>query len=73
MNEPFRHQGYTFFQASFGPPDAGPNDQLYTVFTVWRNPSDHWPLISLIITFVGLLAHMGLKLKEHLHRATRLA
>jgi hypothetical protein len=30
-------------------------------------------LISLIITFVGLLAHMGLKLKEHLHRATRLA
>jgi len=73
MNEPFRHQGYTFFQASFGPPDAGPNDQLYTVFTVWRNPSDHWPLVSLIITFVGLMAHMGLKLKEHLHRATRLA
>jgi hypothetical protein len=73
MNEPFRHRGYTFFQASFGPPNAGPNDQLYTVFTVWKNPSDHWPLFSLIVTFVGLLAHMGLKLSDHLRRSTRSA
>lgn len=73
MNEPFRHRGYTFFQASFGPPDAGPDDELYTVFTVWRNPSDHWPLISLVVTFAGLLAHMGWKLAEHLRRSTRTA
>ncbi len=73
MNEPFRHRGYTFFQASFGPPNAGPDDELYTVFTVWKNPSDHWPLFSLIVTFVGLLAHMGWKLAEHLRRSTRIA
>jgi len=73
MNEPFRHRGYTFFQASFGPQGAGPNDELYTVFTVWKNPSDHWPLFSLIVTFAGLLAHLGWKLVEHLRRSTRLA
>jgi hypothetical protein len=73
MNEPFRHRGYTFFQASFGPQNAGPDDELYTVFTVWKNPSDHWPLFSLIVTFVGLLAHMGWKLAEHLRRSTRTA
>jgi len=71
MNEPFRHRGYTFFQASFGPSDAGPDEQLYTVFTVWRNPSDHWPLVSLLITFAGLLFHLGWKLVEHLKRSTR--
>ncbi|RFC44574.1 MAG: Cytochrome c biogenesis protein ResB [Verrucomicrobia bacterium] len=73
MNEPFRHRGYTFFQASFGPPNAGPDDELYTVFTVWKNPSDHWPLFSLLITFAGLLTHMGWKLADHLRRSTRTA
>jgi len=70
MNEPLRHGGYTFFQASFGPSNAGPDEELYTQFAVVKNPSDHWPLASLIVVFAGLLFHLILKLSEHLNRTS---
>lgn len=65
MNEPLRHEGYTFFQTSFGPEGSKPGDRMYSVFTVVKNPSDHWPLISLIIVGVGLLIHLVWKLVQH--------
>ncbi len=73
MNEPLRHRGYTFFQASFGPANAGPTEELYSVFAIVKNPSDHWPLYSLIVVGTGLLTHLLLKLSEHLKRNTRTA
>lgn len=54
MNEPLRHEGLVLFQASWGPGDAGPDDPLFSVFAVVRNPSDYWPVWSCIVIGVGL-------------------
>lgn len=62
MNDPMRRDGYTFFQASWGPQDARPGDTLFSVFEVVRNPADKWPEWSLYITGVGLLVHFIMKL-----------
>lgn len=70
MNEPLRHRGYTFFQASYGPSNARPGEPLYTQLAVVKNPSDHWPLASLLVVFAGLLQHLVLKLVEHLDRSS---
>lgn len=71
MNEPLRHQGYTFFQSSYGPPDARPGDTLYSVFTVVENPSDMWPLWSCVLSAIGLGIHFVQKLMKHLQRAAK--
>ena len=55
MNEPLRDGGLVLFQSAWGPPSAGPNDRLYSTFSVVRNPSDHWPLYSCIVIGIGLL------------------
>jgi hypothetical protein len=55
MNEPLRHGGLVLFQSSYGPSDARPEDRFFSVFSVVRNPSDHWPLYSCIVIAVGLL------------------
>jgi hypothetical protein len=55
MNEPLRDGGLVLFQSSWGPSNAGPNDRLFSTFSVVRNPSDHWPLYSCIVIGVGLL------------------
>lgn len=62
MNHPMRHHGYTFFQASWGPQDDPTATKFYSVFEVVKNPADHWPLVSLIITGIGLLVHFVMKL-----------
>ncbi|MEI7927351.1 MAG: cytochrome c biogenesis protein ResB [Verrucomicrobiales bacterium] len=62
MNEPLRYQGLTFFQASYGPPGAGPGQKLYSVFEVVKNPADKWPEYSLWVVVVGLLLQFVLKL-----------
>ena len=62
MNEPLRYEGLTFFQASYGPPGAGPGQKLYSVFEVVRNPADKWPEYSLWVVVVGLTLQFGLKL-----------
>ena len=71
MNEPLRQDGFTFFQASWGPQDARPGDPLYSVFAVVDNPSDMWPLYSCIMVGVGLLIHFFQKLIGHLARSAR--
>ncbi len=62
MNHPLRHHGLTFFQASYGPPNARPGDTMYTVFEVVRNPADQGPLVACIIVGVGLLIYFVQKL-----------
>jgi len=62
MNEPLRYEGLTFFQASYGPPGAGPGQKLYSVFEVVKNPADKWPEYSLWVVVVGLLLQFVLKL-----------
>jgi len=71
MNEPMRYEGFTFFQASYGPPGAGPGDTMYSVFEVVRNPSDKWPEYSLYVVAFGMLVTFLTKLGSHLGAASR--
>jgi len=71
MNEPMRHAGLTFFQASYGPPGAGPGDPMYSVFEIVRNPADKWPEYALYVVTVGMLITFLTKLGESLARTTR--
>jgi len=54
MNEPLRAGGLVLFQSSWWPQE-GPQTRVNSVFSVVRNPSDHWPLYSCIVIGVGLL------------------
>lgn len=54
MNEPMRYEGLTFYQASYGPSDARPGDEMYSVFEVVSNPADKWPEYSLYIVAFGM-------------------
>lgn len=69
MNEPFRHLGYTFYQSSWGPQNAGPGERLYSVLSVVRNPADQVPLIACVITTIGLVLHFARKLTLYLRKA----
>jgi len=71
MNEPLRHEGLTFFQASWGPPDAGPNEPLFSTFAVVRNPADKWPEYSCYVIALGLLIHFAQKLAAYLKAENR--
>ena len=71
MNHPLRYQGYTFFQASWGPQNAGPDTRLFSVFAVVRNPADQVPLVACIIVGVGLTLHFGQRLYTYLRRETK--
>ena len=62
MNEPMRYEGLTFFQASYGPSDARPGDEMYSVFEVVKNPADKWPEYSLYIVTFGLFIAFVMKL-----------
>jgi len=55
MNEPLRSGGLVLFQSSYGPSNARPGERMFSTFSVVRNPSDHWPLIALIVIAFGLL------------------
>jgi hypothetical protein len=68
MNEPMRYQGLTFFQASYGPEGAGPDQELFSVFEVVQNPADKWPEYSLYVVAFGLLVHFIIKLAAFLNR-----
>ena len=54
MNEPLRHMGYTFFQASFIEELKGES----TVLAVVKNYGRLFPYISSIIMSIGLLVHL---------------
>lgn len=71
MNEPMRYEGLTFFQASYGPPGAGPGERLYSVFEVVKNPADKWPEYSLYVVSLGLLVHFVMKLSAYLNSSSR--
>ena len=62
MNEPMRYEGLTFFQASYGPPGAGPGQKMYSVFEVVKNPADKWPEYSLWIVAFGMAVTFLIKL-----------
>lgn len=74
MNEPLRHKGYTFFQSSFGPSGADDkgDQRMYTVLAVMKNPADHWPLVSLIVSGVGLMIHFMIQLGAYLKKQRKL-
>jgi hypothetical protein len=72
MNEPLRDGGLVLFQSSWGPPDARPGEPLFSVFSVVRNPSDHWPLYSCIVIGVGLLLTFSAKLKRYVRAQSAL-
>ena len=64
MNEPLRHKGYTFFQASFR--EDPQTRVLSSTFAVVKNPADQYPLYGCIIITFGMLLHFGAKLLRHL-------
>jgi hypothetical protein len=66
MNEPMRYEGLTFFQASYGPPGAGPGQRMYSVFEIVRNPADKWPEYSLYVVTFGMLVTFLTKLGGYL-------
>jgi hypothetical protein len=69
MNEPLRHSGYTFFQASYG--RVTEDSPYYTVFAVVKNPSDEWPTYACIVATLGLMLHFILKLRFFLNRNSK--
>jgi cytochrome c biogenesis protein ResB len=71
MNEPLRYKGYTLFQSSWGPQDAGPGDPLFSTFAVVNNPADQWPLYSCIVISIGLMIHFLQKLFSYLQAENR--
>ena len=54
MNEPLRHNGYTFFQASF----IDDSEVETTVLATVKNYGRLFPYISSIIMSIGLLIHL---------------
>lgn len=58
MNEPLRYKGYTFYQASFSERAEG----TYSVLSVVRNQGRIFPYLASAIIFIGLSAHVLLRL-----------
>jgi hypothetical protein len=71
MNEPMRYEGLTFFQASYGPPGAGPADKMYSVFEIVKNPADKWPEWSLWIVAFGMAVTFLIKLFSFIAAGSR--
>ena len=71
MNEPLRHKGYTLYQSSWGPSNAGPNDRLFSTLAVVRNPAEWIPLYACSVIGLGLFVHFSLKLFQYLRRQRR--
>ena len=71
MNEPMRYQGLTFFQASYGPPGAGPGQKMYSVFEIVKNPADKWPEYSLYIVSLGMLITFLTRFATYVANQTR--
>ena len=64
MNEPLRHEGYTFFQASFSQTALGET----SVLAVVQNYGRLFPYISSIIMSLGLLIHLLMQLPRLIKR-----
>lgn len=59
MNNPLRHEGYTFFQASYA---QAPGMVEKSTFAVVTNPGRLLPYISSLLVFGGMLLHFLLRL-----------
>lgn len=66
MNEPLREKGYTLYQSSWGPQNAGPNDKLFSVFAVVRNPADQLPMWATFVISIGILWQALVRLFRYL-------
>ncbi len=62
MNQPLRHKGYTLYQSSWGPPNAGPDTKLYSVLAVVQNPVDQLPMWATVVICFGILLQSLLRL-----------
>lgn len=71
MNEPMRDQGYTLYQASWGPEGAKPGDPLYTSLAVSYNPADQWPKYGTYVISIGMTIHFVQRLIAYLRRSAR--
>ena len=67
MNEPLRHKGYTFFQASFIEGIEGDT----TVLAAVKNYGRLFPYISSIIMSIGMLLHLFSSMPKLLRKNTR--
>lgn len=63
MNDPLRHGGRAFYQASFG------KDDTLSVLQVVRNPGWTLPYLSCLMVALGLLWHFGASLRKALPRS----
>lgn len=71
MNEPLRHLGYTFYQASWQPGNPAMGIPVRSTLAVVKNPADRWPLYSCIVITIGLLVHFTAKLAKYLRAENR--
>lgn len=69
MNEPLRHHGFTFFQASFI--EQPNNPRIASVFSVVNNPADQWPKYACYVIGVGLCIHFLQRLSVYLRSENR--
>ena len=67
MNEPLRHKGYTFFQASF----IDDSEVETTVLATVKNYGRLFPYISSIIMSIGLLIHLLLMMPKMVKRKSK--
>ena len=67
MNEPLRHKGYTFFQASF----IDDSEIETTVLATVKNYGRLFPYISSIIMSIGLLIHLLLMIPKMVKRKSK--
>ncbi len=65
MNNPLRHAGETFYQASFKQGDTG------TVLQVVKNPGWLIPYISCGMVTIGLLIHFGVRMASSVRRLAK--
>ncbi|HKP95961.1 MAG TPA: cytochrome c biogenesis protein ResB [Fibrobacteria bacterium] len=65
MNNPLRHAGYTFFQASYAQAQGMAEKSTFAVVT---NPGRVMPYISSLVVFGGLLLHFLIKLVPFIRR-----
>ena len=65
MNNPLRHEGYTFFQASYAQPPGAVERSTFAVVT---NPGRVLPYVSSLVVFGGLLLHFLIKLIPFVRR-----
>lgn len=71
MNQPLRHSGFAFFQSSFDVEAADNGGTQASMFQVVSNPSDNWPLYSLIAAGTGMLIHFIWSLVRFIKRENK--